>query len=137
MTTITKNQPLSPAAIDFIDEPYLFSLLEHGAEPAEVRDIIAKSLAKEPLSLEETATLLTAEQPELVEEIFEAARQLKRDVYGNRIVLFAPLYVGNECTNDCQYCAFRRSNPEQVRRTLTPEELRRQVEALLRSATSG
>ena len=131
MTTITKNQPLSPAAIDFIDEPYLFSLLEHGAEPAEVRDIIAKSLAKEPLSLEETATLLTVEQPELVEELFEAARKLKRDVYGNRIVLFAPLYVGNECTNDCQYCAFRKSNPDQVRRTLAPEELRRQVEALL------
>ena len=86
--------------------------------PAEVRDIIAKSLAKEPLAVEETAVLLAADEPELVEEIFDAARQLKRDVYGNRIVLFAPLYVGNECTNDCPYCAFRRSNREQVRRTL-------------------
>ena len=41
----------------------------------------------------------------LVEPIFDAARQLKRDVYGNRIVIFAPLYIGNDCTNDCQYCA--------------------------------
>ncbi len=62
--------------------------------------------------------LLAATEPELVEEIFDAARQLKRDVYGNRIVLFAPLYIGNDCTNDCQYCAFRRSNREQIRRTL-------------------
>ena len=69
--------------------------------PAEVRDVIAKSLAKQPLTVEETAVLLAADEPELVEEIFDAARQLKRDVYGNRIVLFAPLYIGNECTNDC------------------------------------
>ncbi len=54
----------------------------------------------------------------VAERIFEAARQLKRDVYGNRIVLFAPLYVGNSCTNDCLYCAFRRSNADVVRRTL-------------------
>ena len=77
-----------------------------------MRDIIAKSLAKQPLAVEETAALLAADEPELVEQIFDAARQLKRDVYGNRIVLFAPLYIGNECTNDCQYCAFRRSNRE-------------------------
>ena len=55
---------------------------------------------------------------------------MKRNVYGNRIVLFAPLYVGNECTNDCQYCGFRRSNREAVRRTLSPADLRAQVEAL-------
>ena len=74
--------------------------------------------------------LLAADEPELVEQIFDAARQLKRDVYGNRIVLFAPLYIGNDCTNDCQYCAFRRSNREQVRRTLDEDEIRQQVVAL-------
>ena len=128
--TIDQNN-LSTTANDFIDEPLITGLLERKAEPAEVRDVIAKSMAKEPLLLEETAVLLGADQPELVEEIFEAARQLKRDVYGNRIVLFAPLYVGSECTNDCQYCAFRRSNPDAIRRTLSPEEIRHQVEALL------
>ena len=68
----------------------------------------------------------------MIEKIFDAARQLKRDVYGNRIVLFAPLYVGNECTNDCQYCAFRRSNRTAVRRTLDADELSQQVLALER-----
>jgi 2-iminoacetate synthase len=105
--------------------------LQRKAEPAEVREVIAKSISKQALSLEETAVLLAADRPELVEEIFDAARQLKRDVYGNRIVLFAPLYVGSECTNDCQYCAFRRTNREVVRRTLSEEDLRKQVEALL------
>ena len=124
---------LSSAASDFIDEPYLLGLLDRTTDPGEVRDIIAKSMAKEPLAVEETAVLLAAESPELVEEIFAAARQLKRDVYGNRIVLFAPLYVGNDCTNDCQYCAFRRTNREQVRRTLTPVELQEQVDALLKT----
>jgi 2-iminoacetate synthase len=67
-----------------------------------------------------------------LEQIFDAARQLKRDVYGNRIVLFAPLYVGNDCTNDCSYCAFRRSNKEEIRRTLSHDQLREQVLALER-----
>ena len=60
----------------------------------------------------------------------EAARALKRRVYGNRIVLFAPLYVGNQCTNDCQYCAFRKSNKNVTRRTLSAEDLEEQITAL-------
>jgi 2-iminoacetate synthase len=74
--------------------------------------------------------LLRTTDPELVEEIFDAARQLKRDVYGNRIVLFAPLYVGNRCINDCRYCGFRASNDDVVRRTLSSDEMREQVQAL-------
>lgn len=131
MSQVAGIRKLSGSAEDFIDEPHLHGLLKRQADAARVRDVIAKSLAKEALSLEETAVLLTAQGRDLVEEIFEAARQLKRDVYGNRIVLFAPLYIGNECTNDCQYCAFRRSNREVVRRTLNEEEIRNQVEALL------
>jgi 2-iminoacetate synthase len=65
-----------------------------------------------------------------VERIFDAARQLKRNVYGNRIVLFAPLYVGNDCVNDCLYCAFKRSNRDVVRRTLETADLQREVRAL-------
>ncbi|NLX95710.1 MAG: [FeFe] hydrogenase H-cluster radical SAM maturase HydG [Rhodopirellula sp.] len=131
MSRVTDSNRLSEAGYDFIDEDFLHSLMARQVDSAEVRDVIAKSMSKQPLSLEETAVLLAAEQPELVEEIFDAARQLKRDVYGNRIVLFAPLYIGNECTNDCQYCAFRRSNRDVVRRTLEPAEIRGQVEALL------
>lgn len=122
----------SEGAVDFIDDAHLEDLLRRPApDAAEVRDVIARSLAKQPLTVEETAVLLRTTDPELVEEIFAAARELKRTVYGNRIVLFAPLYVGNDCVNDCTYCAFRRSNPEQIRRTLSPAELEAQVRALL------
>jgi len=131
MSQTIDRHSLSTSAYDFIDEPWLEGLLERKADASQVRDVIAKSMSKEPLSLEETAALLSADEPQLVEEIFDAARRLKSDVYGNRIVLFAPLYVGSECTNDCQYCAFRRSNPNAFRRTLGPEEIGGQVEALL------
>jgi 2-iminoacetate synthase len=122
---------LSKGAVDFIDETYINSLL-NGAKPdaIRVREIIVKSLSKQSLSVEETATLLLADTPELIEEIFAAARQLKKNVYGNRIVLFAPLYIGNECVNDCSYCAFKRSNALAIRRTLSEADIRQQVEAL-------
>lgn len=119
------------SARDFIEDARLAALLELPPPSlGEVRDVIARSMAKEPLKVEETAVLLRARDPDVVEETFEAARQLKRDVYGNRIVLFAPLYVGNACVNDCQYCGFRRSNKEAIRRTLNDAELRGQVRAL-------
>ena len=126
---------LSAGAVDFIDDARLERLVAAGPPDAvRVREIIAKSLAKQPLSVEETAALVAADpgEPGLVEEIFAAARQLKRDVYGNRIVLFAPLYVGNKCVNDCAYCGFRATNREAVRRTLGLDELKHQVEALER-----
>ncbi len=124
---------LSRGAVDFINDDELTNLLaQPSPQPERVREVIAKSLAKEPLTVEETAVLLRAEDPEMVNEIFEAARRLKREVYGNRIVLFAPLYIGNYCVNDCAYCAFKRSNREAVRRTLTRDELVGQVEALER-----
>ncbi|MBP1751998.1 MAG: iron-only hydrogenase maturation protein HydG [Geobacteraceae bacterium] len=122
---------LSEGAIDFINEPFIHGLLK-GKKPdaKRVREIIAKSLAKEALSVAETAELLLADSPELIEEIFEAARELKKNVYGNRIVLFAPLYIGNKCVNDCSYCAFKRSNTYAIRRTLSEEEIRQQVVSL-------
>ncbi len=125
---------LSDGAVDFVDEARFETLL--AAPPpdaARVRDILAKSRAKEALAVEETAALLTTDAPDLVEALFETARDLKREVYGNRIVLFAPLYVGNRCINDCAYCGFRASNAEAVRHTLTRDELAAQVEALERA----
>ncbi len=128
---MTQSRQLSEKAVDFIDDDYLMKLAAvPAAEASEVRDILAKSLAKEALSVPETATLLAATEPELVEEIFDTARTLKRNVYGNRIVIFAPLYIGNECVNDCLYCGFRRSNEQAVRRTLDTQEIRNQVVAL-------
>ena len=130
MTTASDRNTLSTSGYHFIDEDQFERLLHGKPDRGAVRDVIAKSLAKVPLEPEETAVLLCVDSPELVEEIFDAARQLKRDVYGNRIVLFAPLYVGSYCRNDCLYCAFRSSNQDVVRHTLSPEELTAQVETL-------
>jgi 2-iminoacetate synthase len=130
MSHATDRSRLSTSALDFIDEGRLHGLLDRKPSPEAVREVIAKSLAKRPLSVAEAAVLVGADEPEHLEQIFDAARQLKRSVYGNRIVLFAPLYVGNECTNDCAYCAFRRSNRGVVRRTLDRDELGQQVVAL-------
>ena len=123
---------LSRHAVDFIDDAALAQLLHERqlAEVGRVREIVAKALEKVPLTVPETAVLLAVRDPELEAEVFAAARALKERVYGNRIVLFAPLYVGNRCVNECSYCAFKRSNTEVLRRTLSMREIREQVIAL-------
>jgi len=115
----------------FIDPDEINGYLQKSkATKARVREIIAKSLSKKRLNLEETATLINADDPELIEEIKNGARELKKTVYGNRIVLFAPLYIGNHCINNCKYCGFKASNKSAVRRKLTDEEIIRETEAL-------
>ncbi|MBN2466140.1 [FeFe] hydrogenase H-cluster radical SAM maturase HydG, partial [candidate division WOR-3 bacterium] len=116
---------------DFIDDRKIEETLA-AARPnqARVREILAKSLSKKRLEPEETAALLAIKDPELWQEVFAAARKLKTEVYGNRIVLFAPLYVGDKCINNCAYCGFRSSNRDAVRKTLTDEELRSELTAL-------
>ena len=79
----------------------------------------------------ETAALLNLKDTDLWEEIFEAAGKIKRDVYDNRIVTFAPLYCSNFCVNSCRYCAFRKENSEEKRRKLSLEEVRKETEALI------
>ncbi len=119
---------VSQDAVDFIEDASLTRLLDGPAPERErVQDIMAKSLAKEALTVEETAVLLRTDDPGLLEAVFQSAQTLKETVYGNRIVLFAPLYVCSDCVNDCAYCGFQSSNPLSVRCTLTPAELREQV----------
>ncbi len=95
-----------------------------------LRELLAKSLAVENLTLEETAELLAVTDPALIGEMREAALKVKLKVYDNRIVTFAPLYMGNFCVNNCRYCGFRTDNTEAVRRVLTRDEIRREVAAL-------
>lgn len=122
-----KDQRMKP----FIDSEEIWGMLNNTkASKGRVREVIAKSLDKKRLTLEETAVLINATDPELIEEIKQGARNLKTKVYGNRIVLFAPLYVGNRCTNNCKYCGFRASNKDALRKTLADEELIHEVEAL-------
>jgi 2-iminoacetate synthase len=125
------SRTLSQGAVDFIDDAALTALItDRREDPLRVRDIIAKSMQKVPLTVEEVADLVAADSEESTEAIFAAARELKQKVYGNRIVIFAPLYIGNHCINDCHYCAFRRSLRTTVRKTLTEQELDQQVLAL-------
>ena len=122
-----KDQRMKP----FIDPEEIWDFINKTKSTKErVREVIAKSLNKQRLSLEETAVLINATDSELVEEIKQGAKTLKEKVYGNRIVLFAPLYVGNKCTNNCKYCGFRATNKEAVRQTLSDQELIQEVEAL-------
>ncbi len=115
----------------FIDPDEIWDIINNTkADKARVREVIARSLDKNRLTLEETAVLINADDPELIEEIKEGARTLKEKVYGNRIVLFAPLYIGNYCNNNCTYCGFRASNKEAERRTLSDEEIIKEVQAL-------
>ncbi len=100
-------------------------------ERSQIMEIIAKSLDKQRLDPLETAALLNVTDPELRLLILDGARELKERIYGNRIVLFAPLYVGNECINDCVYCGFRVSNKECMRSTLSKEDLIKETVSLV------
>ncbi len=115
----------------FIDAGEIWGYINQSAPgKSRIREIIAKSLDKNRLTLEETAILINANDPELVEEIKQGAKSLKEKVYGQRIVLFAPLYVGNLCINNCAYCGYKASNQHMKRITLTNDELVNQVKAL-------
>lgn len=115
----------------FIDADEIWQLLDDADTSASrIREVIAKSLSKERLTLAETASLLQTTDPTLVEEILAGARELKRRIYGNRIVLFAPLYIGNLCVNGCTYCGFNASSSASLRVTLSDAQLRKEVEAL-------
>lgn len=117
--------------VPFISEKEIEETLKQAnPQRARVLSIIAKSLDKKRLTMQETAVLLKTTDPELVEEIKEGARRLKEQIYGKRIVLFAPLYVGNHCVNNCEYCGFRAANREQKRSTLTRDELIGEAEML-------
>ncbi|MHB9056997.1 MAG: [FeFe] hydrogenase H-cluster radical SAM maturase HydG [Paludibacteraceae bacterium] len=115
----------------FIDSNEIWNYINNTVSTKiQVREIINKSLSKKRLNLEETAVLINTTDPELILEIKEGAKTLKQNIYGNRIVLFAPLYVGNKCFNNCLYCGFRVSNIQQIRKTLSHNELVNEIESL-------
>jgi 2-iminoacetate synthase len=119
---------------DFIDEEEIFGHLKRNSEPdsSRVHSILQKSLSIATLAPEETAALLNVTSAELWEEIFQTALEVKKKVYDNRIVFFAPLYCSNLCVNNCAYCGFREANLREVRRILTTEEIRRETSSVLR-----
>ena len=128
MSTRTDTPPVT-----FIDEGAIITALIAGAraDAGRIREIIAKAGEANGLELAEVAALTTISDPELLGELFATARAIKEDIYGKRLVLFAPLYVSNLCENDCVYCAFRVRNKELKRRALTQDEIRHEIEILV------
>ncbi|MBI1976246.1 MAG: [FeFe] hydrogenase H-cluster radical SAM maturase HydG [Candidatus Omnitrophica bacterium] len=84
--------------------------------------ILSKAKQLQPLEPHEISRLMALEGPEQQQQLFDAALEVKEKVFGKRILLFAPVYISNECINDCLYCGFRRSNTQLIRRTLSVQE---------------
>jgi 2-iminoacetate synthase len=115
----------------FIDREYIEAILEEAkyAGDAEVSAYLDKAERFEGLNHREIAALLVSENPEHRERIFSVAWKIKQRIYGNRIVLFAPLYVSDYCVNRCVYCSYRAGH-QFGRRKLTMEEVREEVRIL-------
>lgn len=127
-----KNLP-EPSVAPFIDEAQIAATRAAASNPdaARVRSVLVKAGALKGLDAAEVATLMEVQDPGLIDELFAAARSAKNEIYGNRLVLFAPLYVSNLCQNECSYCAFRAQNTALVRRTLTQEEIAHETRILI------
>jgi 2-iminoacetate synthase len=116
-----------------IDEVAIAQTLaaNRNASPGRVREILAKARELRGLEAGEAGLLMQVGDPELLAEVFQAARQVKEGIYGSRLVLFAPLYISNLCSNDCIYCAFRARNRALRRVALTQEQIAREVKVLV------
>jgi len=119
--------------MNYIDEQRINDLLQATEKPAasQVRDILKKALSLNGLSPEEVSVLIGVSDEALLKELWHTARVVKQSIYGNRLVLFAPLYISNYCVNNCLYCGFRRDNKDLKRKRLSREELIEEVKALL------
>ncbi|HLV33408.1 MAG TPA: [FeFe] hydrogenase H-cluster radical SAM maturase HydG [Chitinispirillaceae bacterium] len=127
---ITKYQ--DDESLDFINDENIEQKISAnaGVDKSKIRDIISKSLDIQTLSPDETAALLNVKDPELWDEMEDAAGQIKRKVYDNRIVTFAPLYLSTTCVNRCAYCGLRSDNNVIHRGVLTLEQVREEAEIL-------
>lgn len=96
----------------------------------EIRRILDKAKQKKGLSYQEASLLLEVTEPEVLQEMYQTAEQMKKDIYGNRIVLFAPLYLSNYCVNGCVYCPYHVQNKNITRKKLTMDEIKNEVIAL-------
>jgi 2-iminoacetate synthase len=117
---------------DFINDTQIQDTLDRNLNPDKNRvlEIINKAKEMKGLTLDETALLLQCEDRDVISEMFSTARFIKREIYGNRLVLFAPLYISNYCSNNCRYCAFRKDNKELERRALDMNEIAIEVKTL-------
>ena len=126
--------PKSKHAEDFINHEEIMETLDYARKNKTNRELIGEILEKakkrKGLSHREAAVLLDCELDDKNQEIFTLAEQIKKDFYGNRIVMFAPLYLSNYCVNGCLYCPFHLKNKHIARKKLTQDEIRAEVTAL-------
>lgn len=124
----------SPNADDFINHQEIIDTLAYAdmqaKDTAFVSSLLDKARKGKGLSHRDASVLLACEDTELVSEMFEISRKIKEDYYGNRIVLFAPLYLSNYCVNGCTYCPYHLKNKNIARKKLTQEEIAAEVIAL-------
>lgn len=126
--------PKSPKAEDFIDDGEIKSTIayaeEHKHDKALIEKILQKAETCKGLSHREALVLLECDLPEETEKMFALAKKIKEAFYGNRIVMFAPLYLSNYCVNGCIYCPYHAKNKHIPRKKLTQDEIRAEVIAL-------
>lgn len=117
----------------FIDEKLLHTLIERTENPTseKIEDVLNKALELKGLELEDAAVLLNVNKLEDLEKIFFTAGKIKDEIYGNRLVLFAPLYISNYCSNNCLYCGFRIDNKEIERKVLSIDEIKEETKIIL------
>jgi 2-iminoacetate synthase len=115
-----------------VDETKINALLKIKTTEKEVVDILEKTKQLKRLSLEESAKLLSVEEPALLQKIYAGASYVKNAIYGKRVVLFVPLYISNFCANSCVYCGFASNNKLTVRKKLTFGEIKEQTRVLLK-----
>lgn len=120
--------------ISMINEELIFENLSktQNCEKQRILDILTQARELKGISHEQAAALLNLTDKNLIEELYKTAKYIKTAIYGNRLVLFAPLYISNVCFNECLYCAFRASNKELHRRALNQEEIVRETQTLLK-----
>ncbi|MBD5081065.1 MAG: [FeFe] hydrogenase H-cluster radical SAM maturase HydG [Ruminococcaceae bacterium] len=126
--------PKSLKAEEFISDEEIKATLDYAEKNKDnmelIDQIIEKAKLRKGLSHREASVLLACENEEKINEIFDLAQQIKKDFYGNRIVMFAPLYLSNYCVNGCLYCPYHLKNKHIPRKKLTQEEIRNEVIAL-------
>lgn len=117
---------------DFIDDDLIWEKIKAHENPTkeEVRKVLKKAEQCIRLEPDEMAILIQNQDPETIEEMYALAHKLKEEVYGDRIVFFAPLYVSDVCANNCLYCGFRSSNTSMKRKTLSMDELKEEVKIM-------
>lgn len=103
-----------------------------GISQSELDEVLAKAKELKGLDLDDVAKLLAVESREQIQQLLETAAVVKKEIYGNRMVLFAPLYTGNYCSNNCLYCGFRAANTDLKRVTLSKQDLILETEALIK-----